>query len=320
MCKLVIITHIKQGLEGKALEFSKVISPLISKNDSDGLGYVALGDKGLFGERWLHPRAAWNSGEAANIKSIESIEDAYNGVIIGKNEYNSFGVKTARIYSLAIHARLATCGINIANTHPFVSKDGLTALIHNGVISNANKFPLVQSTCDSEAILVQYEGHNVAMRLNNLQAAISPLQGSMAVAAYSYHTGGWNLDIFKNQSTSLHAAFIKELDTIVWCTSAGMLDAAIKTLGWTIVSRFEMVGDTAVRHDALTGTVLDTLELEPAYKVTKLADYKNDDGYLDYPITAEDITALGDDAEYEDEEDYYNSDDMADPFYIKRGA
>ena len=97
-----------------------------------------------------------------------------------------------RCKAFIVHARLATHGDakDNKNNHPFISKDGSLALIHNGVISNYSAHARRNiSACDSESILRciedEFRAKDVgkAMSLSTaIKEGIAPLHGAMACA------------------------------------------------------------------------------------------------------------------------------------------
>ena len=113
-----------------------------SGSDRDGLGYSALNEAGdLFGERWLNNDDAFVR-RAIKSDKCKEIEQELAGLLsenqVGET-YGEFGIGVGGLDSISaitLHTRLATSGKGFANCHPFVSEDGLTSLIHNGVITN----------------------------------------------------------------------------------------------------------------------------------------------------------------------------------------
>ena len=95
-----------------------------------------------------------------------------------------------RCKAFIVHARLATHGDakDNVNNHPFISKDGSLALIHNGVITNYSAHAAhTISACDSESILRRIEGEfsakDAPVSLSTaIKAGIAPLRGAMACA------------------------------------------------------------------------------------------------------------------------------------------
>ncbi len=319
MCKIAVIPKIKKGLEYRAWKLAEALTPLMSKNDDDGFGYMALGQEGVFGQRWLNPEDAWKTPTVmtpAADACLQTYGDAVAPLAVG----NSFGKSTERVFGLCLHARMATCGVGIGNTHPFMSDDGKTAIIHNGVISNSSIFELKQSTCDSEAILISYRAHAVAESLANIHNAIAPLIGWYAVAAYAQDSRGvWFLDVFKDARSNLYGVWIEELEGLVFCTSLEMLQVACRKLKYKITRSFQVKDCVAIRHDARTGRVLETLDIDPTIMPVVTSPYV----YDDTPITADDVAHIeAIPSDYDDDCPLDVCDAFSDPFAVRvrRGA
>jgi hypothetical protein len=144
------------------------------------------------------------------------------------------------------------------NTHPFVV-DG-TSLIHNGVIRNADRLELIQSTCDSEAILNLYVKHKVSQKPTSIQSVVKKLQGYFACGVLTHNESqGHVLDVFKCNSANLSAAFVQELNTVVFSTRIADIKAVCTRLGFSVLSEFGFEGETLLRIDALTGNPIETV-------------------------------------------------------------
>jgi hypothetical protein len=258
MCKLAIIPYIPAGKEQLAFELAQALTPYLTSHDNDGFGYMALGTNGLFGERWLNVDSAW-------AERTDSKLSKYSPILKGDgSEYNTFGTHTPRVFGIALHARMATCGVSMANVHPFVSLDGNAGIVHNGVITNSRDYTLKLSTCDSEAILQQYELRNVADTFDKLHDAITGLEGWYAVAAYSKDSkGNWYLDIFKESRSRLYAVWVDDLDTTVFVTDPEHLELACEELKMSHGHAVEVKPNMAMRTNAMTGEVLAYFKIKP---------------------------------------------------------
>lgn len=254
MCKIAIIPHIKPGLERKALKLAQAMTPGMTKIDRDGFGYMALGDSGIFGERWLDVKQAWRKKPKGD-PALESALELYGDSLEIPESYNSFGNPTARIHCLALHGRLSTNSVSIQNTHPFVSDCETHGIIHNGVISNYHEFRSdMRSTCDSEAILIQVKKTALADSVESIQAVASQLQGYFAVASIARNSSGqWVLDIFRDSSAQLSAVFVRELGCFVFCTDEKIVRDACRKIGFHALQAFKVKPCTLMRHDPMTG-------------------------------------------------------------------
>lgn len=258
MCKIAVIPFIPEGKEGQATLLAKALTPYLTGFDQDGFGYMALGRDGLFGERWLDPEDAWKSGADSKMQRYASFLE--NGAMV----YNAFGEPSERIYGMALHARMATCGVDLHNVHPFVSKEGDLGIIHNGVVTNSDEWKLYLSTCDSEAILQQLDKHDVANGFVGIKQALKPVEGWYAVAAFMRDKNGrWYLDLFKEHRANLYACYVKEIDATVFVTDPEHLKDACEDLKWSCGIPIKVKGCRAIRTDATTGQVLQMVKTKP---------------------------------------------------------
>lgn len=309
MCKLAIIPHIQAGKEAKAFKLAEALTGHLTERDNDGFGYVALGDAGLFGERWLDPSYAWGKAAPDALRQYAHVLNAPSMA-----EANSYGTRTKRVYGLALHARMATCDVSLQNVHPFVNETATVGLVHNGVINNSAAFPARLSTCDSESILTQYEAHSVPDSFRAIQQATSELTGWYAVAAYSRDSAGrWYLDIFKESRSKLFCGYVNAIGGVVFVTNPDHLEDACAELKYKHSEIIEVTHNTAMRHDGKTGLLLETLELTPAQAYPpfpKSGTWMNE--IDDAPSYREDYAAI------DDHDDTYDLvDELADPFSVK---
>jgi hypothetical protein len=265
MCKVLAIA----GLDPKKLKYIKnnndpgskiwdfmlAVSPFMSQGDKDGLGYAAMGETGLWGERWWHPKDYWNYREEWTQKDQEILEKSKGSLEAGPR-YNVFGDSDPEnTFAVLLHARMATCEKSLRNVHPFV-RDGM-ALIHNGVIRNTPQLKNLTSTCDSETILNAYVDLEVNKDPEKMQSLSDKLRGYYACALLGKDKDGVEyVDIFKDDLASLTATYVKQLDAMVYCTSADIVKAACRKLGWKTSSSFRCKDESFVRLNARTGEVV----------------------------------------------------------------
>jgi predicted glutamine amidotransferase len=262
MCKIMVMAGINKTNRKLALEFTKLMARQLTPGNSDGLGYAAVSTKGeLFGERWLSNGDAFVNRPVHNALSKQEtlMVDRYRGFIIPDippPKYNSFGVvDEENIAAVTLHTRLATSGKEFINTHPFV-REG-TSLIHNGVISNANDLQMLQSSCDSEAILNEYVDYRVMDNPENIQKVTDKLHGYYACAVFSKaKRHGVILDIFKDSRASLEAAYIIDLKTIVFSSRLSDIQSVCLQMGMEIGRVFKVSDNMMLRLDPVSGEVL----------------------------------------------------------------
>jgi predicted glutamine amidotransferase len=273
MCKIAIIPTVTDSTTEKAWEFSMAIEPYMTRHDDDGFGYMALSKEGLFGERWLKVKQAFDF-RPKHFKGENTAFLPFSSIIDAAPSYNSFGKLTEKALSICLHSRKATCGVSMANVHPFVTHDLSYGVIHNGMISNHAQFKKSYSTCDSEAVLSQLVAHDTANNFKGLIDVTNSLYGWYAFAAYSKNAQGlWSLDIVKDETSSLFASYIPMLNTIVFATEGEMIKKACDDLKWDYGAIYPVKGDTALRYDPIRDIQIDAMPIDSnGYNLSSYAD------------------------------------------------
>jgi hypothetical protein len=264
MCKVLAVAGIKKENTEKLWDFMVAVTPYMAQNDKDGVGYAAVSKEGIFGERWLFPKDAWKLRNKFTKKEEEIIKE-YNGALKCDQRYNSFGKigSYEDATAVVLHTRMATCAKGIENTHPFVSADGKTALIHNGVISNASRLTNLTSTCDSECILNEYKSFDVSNVPEAISLVAGKLEGYFACPVLTIdNNGNQYLDIFKETTARLVATYIPQLDAMVFCTNMDIIKSVCKDLKWKWRSFFTVEAGKMIRLNAVTGSVVGTYEFK----------------------------------------------------------
>lgn len=261
MCKILVMPGVKTDNQEALLDFIKEMGEEMTMMNTDGLGYAAIDTEGkMFGERWHNNREAFDVRNPIT-ELDKNIMEKCLGFLWKEESYDSHGVvNLGNISSLILHTRSATSGKDFCNTHPFVNQN--TALIHNGIIRNHEKFDKEVSTCDSEAILAQYLKHNVAENPEAIKDATKPLAGYWACGVLSYSNGEPIVDIFRDKQARLSSAYIKEFNTTVYTTDIDDLMKAAKSCALTVTSVFTVEREKMIRYHALTGDVLGVYEFE----------------------------------------------------------
>ena len=254
MCKVLAVSGIKSNKTNDLWKFIKAVTPFMTPHDKDGVGYAALTREGaLFGERWLNPNDAFKHRREFTAKDQELL-NSFKGALSTTVRYNKFGeVRPDDTSAVILHSRMATCDVNIENTHPFVV--GSTALIHNGVIRNTSMLKQLTSTCDSECIINEYCDQGVQENPEAIELVADRLQGYYACAVLTHTPEGRAvMDVFRDDgNATLWACFIKQLDTVVFCTRAEIVKAACKELKWNVLSTLYVEPNKLLRLDANTG-------------------------------------------------------------------
>jgi hypothetical protein len=250
----------KDIAKDKLWDFLIAATPHMTQNDKDGLGYAAATDRGLWGERWLRPEDTWQYRTMWSAND-EAVKQRYKGALSGGPRYNAFtefGDSDAPgTFAVLFHSRMATCEKSMANTHPFY-REG-TAMIHNGVINNIHELKQITSTCDSETILNEYVDRNVKLDPDKITDVARALRGYYACGLLTtLEDGTVIMDIFRNPTAKLYAAWVNELQTTVFCTSQDIIKDTCKKLKWTHGSLFHFEDEVMIRINARTGELIST--------------------------------------------------------------
>lgn len=260
MCKILAFSGITDETSELAWQFAEKIGKEMSWHNTNGLGYAAINNQGnLYGERW-HENTEAFSIRTPRTPIEETCIIKYKGILDKPTKYNKFGrLDTLHTRSIILHARMATSDKAFYNTHPFVDTQTNTALIHNGVIGNAKEIGMNMSTCDSEAILTLYLHYNVMNNPKAIQDVVNDLDGYYACAIFSKLSNGTPiLDVFRDHRASLNAAFIEELNTVVFSTGVEDIVSTCRLLNLKILSKFEVAYGKMLRINAITGEVINT--------------------------------------------------------------
>lgn len=274
MCKVLMVAGIKKQHQDKVKKLSEEFLKAAAEIDDDGFGYAAITRTGLiYGEKWLRKEDVFKlhtqpQAPAGNAIVKDLLGDAAKPLLDAPSEkiYDDFGPKRTKdllqsTVAVIVHARKKTQGIKmIENCHPFYAaeegNDPATALIHNGSIMNHHSLTKKTSTCDSETILHEYLKNAMSYNPWAMPALAKTLVGQYTVgvltSTYQGETPTPVLDIFKS-AKELHCAYIKELETHVFCTLPGLLVKVCKEVNLTPVGMSEVRDGYLVRIDAITG-------------------------------------------------------------------
>jgi predicted glutamine amidotransferase len=253
MCKVAGVVKINDENRDKVWAMMIALGDIMSKTQRDGLGYAAFDKAGnIFGERWLENDLSFKDFSVNKKLTPAKIEKLYN----------FFGESVLRQEAQAIilHARIATCGRGLANTHPFVDNidKPKTAIIHNGIIANDDEHEKKFSTCDSEVLVHLYEKFEVSKKLENVKKLVTELIGWFTVLNLSKDAEGRMIMDIYTDAPRLNSYFVKELDTRVYSTSAYDIEQAAKLLDFTISDGETARPNSAYRIDVLTGNIVDS--------------------------------------------------------------
>lgn len=272
MCKVMMMAGINDSNRKLAWEFTKLMAAQMSPGNSDGLGYAAVTTDGeLFGERWHNNNEAFTVRHTSEPPSKEEtiLAEKYKGFLVQEQKpirYNKFGsINEESTCAITLHTRMATSGKQFINTHPFVR--GGTSLIHNGVIGNARELEMIQSTCDSEAILNLYVNNSVTNNPAGIQKVAHKLQGYYACGVLTETKKyGYVLDIFKDSRARLSGAFIRDMGIMVFATVLDDILAVCEKMCMEVAYKYTVNEGVLIRLSTLTGEPFLTQEFEPSFK------------------------------------------------------
>lgn len=277
MCKVMMIPGIKPGKLPQVYSLAKSMAKVMSRVEEDGVGYAAITKDGnIYGEKWLNKDDAFvihatpkpDPGMVRIANLFGDVAD-WDKVPSTAKVYDSFGQRTQpaldSTVAMILHARKSTVGAKtIENVHPFVERGDehipATALIHNGGILNHDKLTKKMSTCDSEVILHEYLANSMYHNPWGMEQLAKTLVGGYTVGLLSSMLidNVWTpyLDIFKSHK-DLEAAFVPELDTVVFSTTKWSLEEALKECGMTGQNWIKVKDGFLLRINAITGERVD---------------------------------------------------------------
>ncbi len=268
----MMVAGIKKKKLAQVQKFVQEMSTIMSRHDEDGVGYAAINAKGqLHGEKWLNKKDAFKihaqpkaDKVAGFMKALFDTAAKFKTEPVLQQVYESFGDLSQKDETVAmiVHARKKTIGdITVKNVHPFVAMDEedvpQTALIHNGSIQNHEKLTKKYSTCDSEVILHEYIKNMMWYNPWAIEKMTDTLIGQYAtgvLSSSSFDDGEVipYLDVFKSNK-ELHAAYIPELEVVIFSTWHATLEETAKNLNMTVQHIMEIENGNLMRFNAITG-------------------------------------------------------------------
>jgi len=185
---------------------------LLAASQRDGFGYALNNNGQVFVERHVDPNTCDGLG---TLKASRDILPAtlHTQLTYGVdyNQHGTIPTKGSVRGCVIAHGRTATCGKNIANTHPFTGEvDGKRwTIAHNGVVEwNGEKLPL-QSTCDSEHLL------NCYLYKQGEQSFHEGIAGYAAIVGINPNNEMFAL---RDDRAPLYVTLIKQLNCYILCT------------------------------------------------------------------------------------------------------
>ena len=276
MCKLFCVLDVEN--QNDVEKFIKKAVPYVTRDDDDGLGIMRLGENGVFIQRWLDvPR---------KLVTADNIESPYKDLL--RLESNESGIPSQRLDAVAIHGRLATCGISLDNVHPFYLEG--TALMHNGIMSNTKPTDNIISSCDSEALLHRYIDKGVKDRAENLTEAMSDLTGYYATIVFN---DNGVVDIWRDNQASLVLAYVPGIGNVI-ATNAELIYKTAKACKKKVSFCYPVLAFTHLRWERNKPPVIMTFDkpvvaeaLVPKTESYK-AQFEKEDHWFNEKYDAED--------------------------------
>lgn len=265
MCKLLLMTGIQDGL--LALEFMKLMAKPMSFGNRDGIGYTGVKPNGeLFSQRFRYNEHFMDIGSVMTPEISEALKPFESHLPAGALDpnYAQHGTPDfSEVKTLTMHTRMATCEKSLVNVHPFIDQD--ISLVHNGIIRNYDKLGLNKlSTCDSEAALQTYINQDVATAPSLAKKWLDLLEGSWAFGVLAKNQfGNRILDVVKGTS-SLYFLEVPGLGKI-FTTNDDDAKGVLREMNIDIPVAKSVEWNSMYRFDAITGELLETIDVKPTY-------------------------------------------------------
>tara|TARA_R110000803_G_scaffold79152_1_gene144641 strand:+ start:2697 stop:4070 length:1374 start_codon:yes stop_codon:yes gene_type:complete len=265
----MVILGTKKPSQAK-LFMDAILAPMSECGNSHGVGYTAIKKDGsIFTERWLDNKIGLKGDPNIPVKTEDSImkkkfRDAISIKEPEVKDYSSQGelASFGDVRSVIMHTRFATCDKTFDNVHPFVDNENVTSIAHNGVVDNDEEFDKLNSTCDSEVFLTEYNRLEIGKNPANVSDLVESIEGYWATVATTLDEVGHRvIDVFTSntspRSGSLVVTYIKELDGFVMCSTSDTIKTALKTLNWDLnVTMYEINNYVFNRFDGTTGVLI----------------------------------------------------------------
>jgi hypothetical protein len=212
MCKLIAMSTAACKNTRQASRLVLKMSTLLAASQRDGFGYAINTSDGVFSERYLDPKTCEGMGELKASRDL--LPATLQTQLTYGVDYDQQGIipsKGAVKGCVIAHGRTATCGKNIANTHPFTGCENgqRWTIAHNGVVEwNGENLPL-QTTCDSEHLL------NCFLYKQGEQSFHEGIAGYAAVVGINPQGEMFAL---RDDRAPLYVSYVKQLGCYIICT------------------------------------------------------------------------------------------------------
>jgi hypothetical protein len=183
----------------------------LCSRERDGFGWAAVGQSGVFGERYVKP----NQFDFRIAKTSRQLP-------ISKKDCNSFGKLSQVSGAVITHGRTSTNNVSLKNTHPFTKNEW--TLIHNGVVQHHGDKYDMESTCDTEHLV-----HNLST--GGVAAIESNITGYYAIGAISPDR---KLHVIKDSTAQLNIAWVENIKSYMIGTTTEIMKEVAKGMGWQL--------------------------------------------------------------------------------------
>lgn len=240
MCKLMCFSNITKFDLNKLEKLTKAVVKVMA-SERDGFGITLCNaQKVLSARKFLKPsEASLISPVTPPAPYLKALSEEIGGPISPDNE------------SIIFHGRTSTNEVSLRNTHPII-KHGLW-LSHNGVVEDHGPAYSKMTSNDTEHIVER-------LGTGGVEAVEKFLSGYYATIHYDESQPGV-LTVVKDNIAPLFFSKIDALDSIVFATTASMIESVCKEMKLKHSGIFE-VSDN-VYLEVYKGEVLTTLPIKP---------------------------------------------------------
>jgi hypothetical protein len=247
MCRIMGLTNLNKlkNLEAVALK----MRDLVSEANKDGFGYAISYKNSIFAEKFLDPK------EFVGLET-SALHEKMNLDIFQADFAAQYGNKGDKPLAIVAHGRTSTNSKGYVEwSHPFVKGDN--AFIHNGVVTVPNKgqnpyYDRMETTNDSEYLANVFWDKGMK--------GVSSVDGYFAFM--NLRIGG-QIEVVKDNTASLYAAYLPELDSYIFATLESMIKrfcddfkiVCTKILAVTDMMYFSVKGSVLLKKEKFTRTV-----------------------------------------------------------------
>ena len=259
MCRIMSISNVSKIKDLDAVMLK--VRDLVCEANRDGFGYSVSYKNNLFSEKFIKPDDFVGLNKTlTHEKMMLPIFDNSSSLSHGEH-----GDKPLAIIA---HGRTSTNWKgDVEYSHPFVKEDN--AFIHNGVVDvpRTHQFDLMTEN-DSEYLANVFWKHG--------HSGLSKIQGYFAFMNLKLNG---KIEIVRDDTASLHAAYIPEIDSYVFATTESMITRFCTALSYqcTKVSPVQ-----AMRYFTIQGTKVNHIATVSKSQRAKKLSIKEEKAFKDY--------------------------------------